>query len=80
MAAAGLSDRESKELVSLDTALTGLKALDARQSRIVEMRYFGGLTIEETAEVLGVSPRTVKREWAMARAWLRSEIRPEACP
>ena len=76
----GLSDRESEELVALDTALTGLKSLDDRQSHIVEMRYFGGLTVEETAEVLGISARTVKREWAMARAWLRSEIRSEGRP
>ena len=76
----GLSDRESEELIALDAAPTGLRSLDDRQSRIVEMRYFGGLTNEETAEVLGISARTVKREWAMARAWLRSEIRPEARP
>jgi RNA polymerase sigma factor (TIGR02999 family) len=61
-------------LLALDEALGRLEALDSQKSRIVELRYFGGLGIEETAEVVGVSPATVKREWSMARAWLRSEI------
>jgi RNA polymerase sigma factor (TIGR02999 family) len=64
------------ELLALDEALSGLEALDARQARIVELRFFGGLTVEETAEVAGVSPATVKREWRTARAWLAREIRP----
>ena len=51
-----------------------LEALDAPQSHIVELRYFTGLSIEETAEVLGISPATVKREWTMAKAWLRAEL------
>jgi len=59
------------DLVALDDALTRLAALDPQQARIVELRYFGGLTVEETAEAVGVSPATVKREWAMARAWLK---------
>ena len=50
------------------------KDIDAQKARLVELRYFGGLTIDETAEVLGISPATVKRAWSMARAWLRSEI------
>jgi RNA polymerase sigma-70 factor (ECF subfamily) len=54
--------------------LTGLAALDLRQSRIVELRFFGGLSIEETSQVLGISPATVKREWATARTWLYSEL------
>ncbi len=58
------------ELLALDSALTELAALDARQARLVELRYFVGLTAEETAEVLGISPTTVKREWNLARAWL----------
>ena len=51
--------------------------MDARKSQIVELRFFGGLTVEETAEVLKVSPRTVKREWNLARAWLYCELKPE---
>ena len=61
-------------LLKLDEALNQLAKIDPRQSRIVELRYFGGLTIEETAEVTSVSPATVKREWMMARAWLHQEI------
>ena len=59
----------------LDTALEDLAKLDPRQSRVVELRFFGGLSIEETAEVLAVSPATVKREWLVARAWLLRELR-----
>ena len=66
--------RPGVNLTALDEALGRLAAFDPRQSHIVELRYFGGLTIEETAEVVGVSPATVKREWTMARAWLRREI------
>jgi len=62
------------DLVELDEALTRLEALDERKSRIVELRYFSGLTVEETAAVLEVSPATVKQEWRLARAWLRREI------
>jgi RNA polymerase sigma factor (TIGR02999 family) len=65
---------ENVDLICLDDALTRLSGLDERQARIVELRYFGGLSIEETAEVLGISPATVKREWNMARAWLRAEL------
>lgn len=61
--------------MALDDALTRLEALDTRQSRVVELRYFGGLTIEETAQVLGVSVVTVKRDWTTARAWLYREVR-----
>ena len=62
------------DLLALDEALVRLEAIDSQKSRIVELRYFGGLGIEETAEVIGVSPATVKRDWSMARAWLRCEI------
>jgi RNA polymerase sigma-70 factor (ECF subfamily) len=62
------------DLVALDDALETLAKLDERQSRMVELRFFGGLSIEETSEVLGVSAPTVKREWASARAWLYREI------
>jgi RNA polymerase sigma factor (TIGR02999 family) len=58
------------DVVELDRALTGLAELDAQQSRIVELRFFAGLTIEDTSEVLGISPATVKRDWVTARAWL----------
>ena len=54
--------------------MQSLAVFDARAARVVELRYFGGLSIEETAEVLGVSPRTVKRDWAAARAWLMGEL------
>jgi RNA polymerase sigma factor (sigma-70 family) len=66
-------DREL-ELLALHDALTGLERLDARQARIVELRFFGGLSVEETAEAAGVSTATVKREWRTARAWLRREL------
>jgi RNA polymerase sigma factor (TIGR02999 family) len=68
-AAAPAAEREV-DLVRLDDALSELSALDARQGRVVELRYFGGLTLEEAAEVLGVSVATVKRDWTLARAWL----------
>jgi RNA polymerase sigma factor (TIGR02999 family) len=64
----------SVDLVALDNALNGLAEIDARQSRIVELRFFGGLSVEETSVVLGLSPATVKRDWATARIWLHHEI------
>ncbi len=63
--------------VTLDEALTALAALDARQARVVELRFFAGLSIEETGEVLDISPATVKREWTMAKAWLRRALANE---
>jgi RNA polymerase sigma factor (TIGR02999 family) len=71
------ASRPDVNLVALDEALGRLEAADPQKSRIVELRYFGGLSIEETAEVIGISPATVKRDWKMARAWLRSEIGDE---
>lgn len=68
------SDSSEVDLLALDQALTRLEDLDERQARVVELRYFSGLNIEQTAEVLGVSPATVKREWNMAKAWLRAEL------
>jgi RNA polymerase sigma factor (sigma-70 family) len=65
---------EELDLVALDAALTRLAELDIEQSRLVELRYFAGLTIEETAQVMGTSPATVKRSWTISRAWLRREI------
>jgi len=74
---AGVDDR-APELVALDSALTTLEELDPQQARIVELRFFGGLTVEETADAAGISTATVKREWRTARAWLRREIGLEA--
>ncbi|HXR45029.1 MAG TPA: ECF-type sigma factor, partial [Pseudolysinimonas sp.] len=65
---------EEVDLVVLDDALSRLAALDARQGQIVELRFFGGLSVEETAALIGVSERTIKREWQMSRAWLRREM------
>ncbi len=69
------SPEHSKELVKLDEALERLSKLDARQSHIVELRFFGGLSVEETSEFLGISPKTVKRDWAVAKVWLHGELR-----
>lgn len=62
------------DLEALDEAMARLAGFDAQQAQVVELRFFGGLTIEETAEVIGISPATVKREWTIAKAWLRREI------
>lgn len=68
------SSAKARELLQLDEALESLALIDPQQARVVELRFFGGLTVEETAEVLGVSSRTVKRDWAVARAWLHGEL------
>ena len=70
----GLMESRDLSLEALDEALNQLAQLDPRQSRIVELRFFGGLTVEETSEVLGISPPTIEREWRMARAWLHSRL------
>jgi RNA polymerase sigma-70 factor, ECF subfamily len=64
----------SVDLVALDDALSRLAALDPRQAQVVELRFFGGLSVEETATLLDMSPRTIKREWQVARAWLKREL------
>ncbi len=69
-----VSEAQSEAVLALDESLHRLERQDARQSRIVECRFFGGLTIEETAEALGISPATVKRGWAMAQAWLYRDL------
>ena len=69
-----VSDERAAELVALDDALTGLAAIDPRRSQVVELRYFGGLSVEEAAEVLKVSPITVMRDWSTAKAWLYRAI------
>lgn len=66
---------QSAELLKLDESLERLAKLDARQSKIVELRFFGGLTVEQTAESLAISAKTVKREWSMAKAWLHGEMK-----
>ncbi|MGA7961972.1 MAG: ECF-type sigma factor, partial [Candidatus Acidiferrales bacterium] len=71
------AQKQELDLVALDDALAKLTALDPQQGRLIELRFFGGLSIEETAVVLGVSPATVKREWATARAWLQREMKKE---
>jgi RNA polymerase sigma factor (TIGR02999 family) len=63
------------DLIALDSALNSLAAFDPRQAKVVELRFFGGLGVEETAEVLGISPRTAKREWAVAKLWLLREMK-----
>ncbi|HEV2666562.1 MAG TPA: sigma-70 family RNA polymerase sigma factor [Blastocatellia bacterium] len=72
-----LAEEHDVNLLALNDALQSLEALDPQKSRVVELRYFGGLTIEETAEALKVTPARVKRDWNMARAWLRIEISNE---
>lgn len=69
-----LSDDEAEELVALDDALTRLEKINPRGSEVVQHRFFGGLTLEETAVLLGVSAKTVQRDWLAARAWLRKEV------
>lgn len=69
-----LPGKSDKDLLALDDAMQALAQLDQRQSRIVELRFFGGLSIEESAEVLNVSPATVKRDWNVARAWLYRQL------
>ncbi len=71
------TEARAQELVALDEALSRLKELDVRQSEVVEYRFFGGLTHEEIAEVLGVSVPTVQRDWRMARAWLSRELKQQ---
>ena len=71
---AAVRNGESSRMLDLDRALTRLAAQDERQARVVELRFFAGLTVERTAEVMAISEKTVKRDWAMARAWLEGEI------
>jgi RNA polymerase sigma factor (TIGR02999 family) len=69
-----LADESEVDFAAIDAALQRLEALDPQQGKLVELRFFGGLSIKETADIIGVSPATVKREWALARAWLQREI------
>jgi RNA polymerase sigma-70 factor, ECF subfamily len=68
------SPEASAEILQLEEALTRLEQLNPRQAQVVEMRYFGGLSVEEVASILGIAPRSVKRDWALARMWLYQEI------
>jgi RNA polymerase sigma factor (TIGR02999 family) len=72
--ATAISPQQDLDLLALNEALEKLAAFDQRKSQIIELRYFGGLSVEETAEVLALSPITIKREWLKAKAWLRSEL------
>jgi RNA polymerase sigma-70 factor (ECF subfamily) len=78
--AAVVPKERAADLVAIDDALNALATHDVRKSQIVELRFFGGLSVEETAEVLKVSPRTVKREWSLARAWLYCQLTQEDLP
>jgi RNA polymerase sigma factor (TIGR02999 family) len=71
---AGIPERRDLDLIALDDALAALASLDPQQSRVIELRFFGGLTVEETAEALNISPATVKRDWVTAKAWLFREL------
>ncbi|MBL8290899.1 MAG: hypothetical protein JNN08_03630 [Bryobacterales bacterium] len=72
-----VSPARIRDLVAIDDAFAALSRLDPRRGRVVELRFFGGLTIEETAEVLSVSPETVKRDWRVAKLWLAQELTGE---
>jgi RNA polymerase sigma-70 factor (ECF subfamily) len=72
-----LSAQPGRDLVALDEALEALAKVDERKSRVIEMRFFGGLSVKETAEALQVSPETVMRDWKMAKAWLMRQLRPD---
>jgi RNA polymerase sigma factor (TIGR02999 family) len=75
--AALVAEERGADVIALDEALKELEAIDERKSKVVELRFFGGLNIEETAEVMAISPATVQREWSMAKAWLYREISGE---
>jgi RNA polymerase sigma factor (TIGR02999 family) len=70
----GLALNQAKDLIALDEALTDFEKLDPRKARVVELRYFGGMTVDETAEALGVSAVTVRRDWNSAKGWLLREL------
>jgi RNA polymerase sigma factor (TIGR02999 family) len=76
--AAGATKPASVDVIAIDRALTRLASAYPEQGRLVELRYFGGLTIEETSEVMGLSPATIKRQWTVARAWLYRDLNPGA--
>lgn len=69
------SEKQADELLAVDDSLNRLAEIDPRQARVVELRFFGGLSVEEAAEVLGVSPKTIKRDWSVAKAWLYADLK-----
>jgi len=69
------AEQQADELLAVDDSLNVLAKIDPRQARVVELRFFGGLSVEETADVMGVSPKTVKREWSVAKAWLAADLK-----
>lgn len=69
------AEQRADELIAVDDSLNRLAKIDPRQARVVELRFFGGLSVEEAAEVLGVSPKTVKRDWSVAKAWLYADLK-----
>jgi RNA polymerase sigma factor (sigma-70 family) len=71
-----MTAQEAEQLLDLNVSLARLEKVNARFARVVELRYFGGLSIEETAEVMETSPMTVKRDWTAARAWLKQQMQP----
>ena len=73
-----LTAERAEEMIALDDALNRLAARDPRQARVIECRFFAGMSIEETAEALDIAPATVKRDWTIARAWLHRELEPGA--
>jgi RNA polymerase sigma factor (TIGR02999 family) len=72
-----VTDEPAQDYIALDDALEALTQFDERKSRVIELRFFGGLTVEETATVLAVSPETVMRDWRLAKAWLQRQMRGE---
>ena len=73
------SSNRDRELIAIDDALDSLARVDARKTRVIELRFFGGLSVEETAEVLKISPQSVMRDWKLAKAWLTRELSQNAC-
>ncbi len=69
------AEKQADELLAVDDSLNQLEKIDPRQARVVELRFFGGLSVEEAAEVLGVSPKTIKRDWSVAKAWLYADLK-----
>ncbi len=69
------SPTRDREIVALDDALKMLAEMDPRKAKVIELRYFGGLSVDETAEVLGISPQSVMRDWKLAKAWLQREMK-----
>jgi RNA polymerase sigma factor (TIGR02999 family) len=76
----GSAGLQTEEILAVDEVLAQLAKLDQRQARVVELRYFGGLSVQETAEAMGIAPRTVKLDWAMAKGWMKAQLKGAADP